>query len=88
MGYLEGVLNFYRKSFERICFEVFWYESSQTLYGRRDGARPVSQAKIKKIWGNIQLKNNDGFVQFVFFVVSIPCDTRHAASLRRYIFLR
>jgi len=49
------------------------------------GRAPCRQQKSKNI-GNIQLKNNDGFGLFVFFLVSIHCDTRHAASLRKYIF--
>ena len=35
---------------------------------------------------NIQLKINLGFAQFAFFPVSLPSDTGHAPSLRKYIF--
>ena len=34
----------------------------------------------------IQLKINLGFAQFAFFLVSLPSDTGHAPSLRKYIF--
>jgi len=54
--------------------------------GVETGRAPCRQQKSKNI-GNIQLRINDGFGQFVFFPVSFPCDTRHAASLRKYIFL-